>query len=85
MTSTTRTKSMIKYKAIHKQLKQNCPMAILQDFSYQINSYKYLRLKIEKKFYNFELCETAFQALHVFFIFSPSSLLANSHILRSVR
>jgi hypothetical protein len=32
------------------------------------------------------LCEKIFQAfLHVFFIFLPSSLLANSHILRSVR
>jgi hypothetical protein len=38
-----------------------------------------------KKFYNL-LCETIFQAFwHVFFIFFASSLLANSHILRSVR
>jgi hypothetical protein len=54
-------------------------------FSYYINSYKCLRLKIAKKFYNF-LCEMIFQAfLHVFFIFLSSSLLENSHILRSVR
>jgi presenilin-like A22 family membrane protease len=38
-----------------------------------------------KKFYNL-LCETIFQAFwHAFFIFVASSLLANSHILRSVR
>jgi hypothetical protein len=66
----------MKYKVIHKQLKQTYPI---------INSYKCLRLKIEKTFYNL-LCETTFQAfLHVYFIFSLSSLLENSHILRSVR
>ena len=37
-------------KVIHKQLKQICP--ILYDFSYYINSYQCLRLKIEKTFYN---------------------------------
>ena len=36
-------------------------------------------------FYNL-LCGTILQAfLHVFFIFSPSSFLTNSHILKSVR
>jgi hypothetical protein len=44
-----------------------------------------LRLKIEKTFYNL-WCEMIFQGFfYVFFIFLPSSLLANSHILRSVR
>jgi hypothetical protein len=60
-------------------------LALYFRISRYINSYKCLRLKIAKKFYNL-LCETIFQAfLHVFFIFLPSSLLANSHILRSVR
>jgi presenilin-like A22 family membrane protease len=48
-----------------------------------INVYVYC--KNGKKFYNL-LCVTIFQAFrHAFFIFVASSLLANSHIVRSVR
>jgi presenilin-like A22 family membrane protease len=48
-----------------------------------INVYVYC--KNGKKFYNL-LCVTIFQAFrHAFFIFVASSLLAKSHILRSVR
>jgi hypothetical protein len=64
---------IIKYKVIHKQLKQTCPIIrishtisiLLND----VNFNSYICLRCTKKLYNL-LCETIFQAfLHVLFIF----------------
>jgi presenilin-like A22 family membrane protease len=84
MTWTSRTKSTFNTKSyINNWNKLDIHFRISHTKSILINVYVYC--KNGKKFYNL-LCVTIFQAFrHAFFILVASSLLANSHILRSVR
>jgi presenilin-like A22 family membrane protease len=72
---------IIKYKVVHKQLKQTCvyfriyQYQFLSMFTYK-NCKKVVQFVMWNDFPNFLTC--------IFLYFLPSSLLANSHILRSV-